>query len=393
MPPGNAFSLTEQPLRKLARRAKQSVDLGHWECNAPLHWLDTQRYRDIGRWQNEQRAIFRPFPLIAAHVDELPATEGSLEVSLAGRSLILTRSEDGRVRAFLNACRHRSMALLDPGESTCKSRLNCPYHGWSYGLDGQLKGIPHADAFPGLQVQELTLHELPCSVRHGLIWVQPDPQARPINLAIWLGGLDDDFTALDLGGLEIFRIARSEVQANWKLCVDAFLEAYHVKVLHRNSVGPFFEDALAVYDLENRHFRSGVARKGLDLTDVDAISLPAMRDKISFTHFVYPNHIFIFHPDYVSQTSIIPTAVDRFDWVHRMLIPRGQNTPERRPHWEQSFELIEQGVFQAEDLAAAEKIQRGLSTDSGDSIPIGQLEILIRAFHERLDRDMGAPVG
>lgn len=385
---GSPLAAPEQHLRSLAKRVKSCLNNRRWESQADITYLDTARYLDPQRWIDEQTRLFRSFPLIAAHVDEFAAANASLEVSLAGRSLILTKTSDGNVHAFLNACRHRSMALLEPGEHACKKRINCPYHGWSYGLDGELKGVPHAAAFPGLDLQQFRLHEVPCEIRHGLVWVQPDPQAHPVGIADWLGDLDADFTGLGLGNLEVFRIARSTVHANWKLCVDAFLEAYHVKVLHRNSVGPFFEDSLAVFDIEGRHFRSGVARQGLDLADVEKVDLDTLRDKISFTHFVYPNHIFIFHPDYVSQSSIIPTTHDQFDWVHRMLIPRGQNLPDRAQHWENSYRLIEGGVFQAEDLAAAEKIQRGLRAGIGDPMPLGQLEPLIRAFHDQLDRDL-----
>lgn len=380
--------MSDHYLRAMAARARSRVQLGRPEYSAASMQLDVERYLSPAMWQQEKAALFGPLPLIAERSEALAAGQ-ALERRLVGRSIVLTRDAEGRAHAFLNACRHRGMQLLEPGAAQCKSRLNCPYHGWSYGLDGSLRGMPHREAFPTLDWEELKLVALPCSEAHGFVWVQPDAASEPVNLQSWLAGLDADFTALELAEHRTYREARSLVQANWKLCVDAFLEAYHVQVLHRNTVAPFFEDALAVYDIEGQHYRSGVARKGLDLDGVETAPMSTLRDLISYTHFVFPNQFFIFHPDYVSQMSILPRDESSFEWVHRMLIPAAAQQAELEAHWEKSYRLIEEGVFQAEDLKACERIHAGLLSGANRQLQLGALEPLVQAFHTQLDQCLG----
>ncbi len=376
--------MSDQHLQALTARLRRVVERGQWEETGPCIRLDTARYRTPERWQQEREAVFGPLPLIAARSDELDALRPWLAVDLAGHSLLLSRAPDGQIRAFLNACRHRGMPLLSTGASACKARLSCPYHGWTYDASGQLKGLPHRQAFADLDASAHALVALPCAERHGFIWVQPDPAAPARDIASWLGSLDEDFASFGLADHVCYATGRSQVRANWKLCIDAFLEAYHVRILHRSTVGPYFEDALACSDTVGPHHRSAVARKPLREGQ-----LSPLREAVSFTHFVFPNQIFVFHPDYVSQMSILPRSEREFDWCHRMLIPAALDTAALRPHWDKSFHLIEDGVFQGEDLDAAERIQQGLDTGANEQLSLGQLERLIAAFHQNLDAALG----
>ena len=372
--------MSDRHLLAITERLQAVVASGNREQTGPIHWLDTARYLDPERWRAEADRVFRTQALIAARRDQLSASRPWLGVELAGHAILLSCDEHGEVRAFVNACRHRGMQLLEPGEDTCKRHLSCPYHGWTYDSGGRLRGLPHADAFPELEVDTRGLVELPCAVRHGFVWVVPRPQDKALDIPAWLGSIDADFQHFDLAGHVTYAEARQSVPANWKLCVDAFLEAYHVQVLHRQTVGPFFEDALACSDSVGRHFRSAVARKQLREGQLEPL-----REAVSFTYLVFPNQIFVVHPDYISQLSILPRGSETFDWHHRMLIPAAEDTPELREHWDRSYALIEKGVFASEDLFAAARIQRGLRTGANRRLPLGQLEHLIADFHRQLD--------
>ncbi len=371
--------MSDRHLLALTQRLRTVLESDKWEQQGPVRALSADRYLDPERWHAERERIFGACPLIAAHHSELPQDAHWLAVSLAGREILLSRDENGRTRAFLNACRHRGMQLLEPGGRGCKTRISCPYHGWTYAADGRLLGLPHARAFPDLAMAERGLVELPCRLRHGFLWVAPR-DGEPADIDRWLDTLGDDFQHLALDQHRIFAEGRSTVAANWKLCVDVFLEAYHVRILHRGTVGPFFEDALACSDAVGPHFRTAIARKPLREGQLEPL-----REAVSFAYFVFPNQIFVIHPDYVSQMSILPRDARSFDWHHRMLIPRALDTPELKQHWEKSFHLIEDGVFRSEDLGAAERIQRGLETGANPTVCLGQLEQLIGQFHDRLD--------
>ena len=104
------------------------------------------------------------------------------------------------------------------------------------------------------------------------------------------------------------------------------------------------------------------------------------------THLIFPNIILIWHPDYLSLITLYPAAPDRLRWVHTMLIPPEKSTPDWSPHWEKTFGLIEKTVFQAEDLFAAEGIQRGLKSGANTHLTVGKLEFSLRWFHQRIAR-------
>ena len=371
----------DQHLRAMGSRLQQCLKTQQREIRGATGTLSSQQYLSPSQWQAEQSKLFLRYPLIVAREAQLNKPASCMSVNIAGRSILLTRDEHGHIRAFRNACRHRGMALQEPGEVQHKKRISCPYHGWTYELDGRLRGLPHQDAFSHLDTRELGLRQLPCEVRHGFVWLLLDDQKPMTPVAEWLGNIDQDFQYFDLERHQLYKEARSLVNANWKLCIDAFLEAYHVRVLHRHTVGPFFEDAFAVSDTENFHFRSAVARKGLSLSTIDDSDQTHLRQAISFTHFVFPNQVFVFHPDYVSQMSIHPLNERQFTWQHRMLIPADSNTPELKEHWDNSFDLIENGVFQSEDLRAAERIQIGLESNPDDALQAGDMENLLLQFH------------
>ena len=112
-------------------------------------------------------------------------------------------------------------------ETPCRKKaFVCPYHGWTYGLDGALRHVPHPEAFPDLVTDDHGLVALPLESRHGLLWVHPTPGAAP-TLADYLGTIDADLAAFDLASHVLYRRIDTVRRANWKLVIDAFLEAYH----------------------------------------------------------------------------------------------------------------------------------------------------------------------
>ncbi len=156
----------------------------------------------------------------------------------------------------------------------------------------------------------------------------------------------------------VFRRSRSWHDCNWKLVVDAFLEACHIPVLHRCTIQPFFAGCQAASDQLGRHFRSAAARNTIGELFGQPHAQPDLREHMTVTHNVFPNSIFIFHPDYISHILLTPHGPGRTLWRHAILIPADQRTPALAAHWERSFELIERGVFQGEGLYARRAYSR-----------------------------------
>jgi phenylpropionate dioxygenase-like ring-hydroxylating dioxygenase large terminal subunit len=299
-----------------------------------------------------------------------------------GLPLLLVADEAGAPHCFLNVCRHRGMQLVGDETPCQRKAFVCPYHGWTYGLDGALRHVPHAEAFPDLDADAHGLTALPLERRHGLLWVHPTPGA---TLAVddFLGGLDPDFTSFALADHVLYRRVDTVRRANWKLVIDAFLEAYHIRVLHRDTIYRFFLDGQSVSDFVGPHVRSVTARRPAASPESDRLDV---RERFTFTHFVFPNSIFIYHPDYVSHVAVFPVEVDRLRWVHSMLVPASMAGPEHAAHWDRTLALIEDTVFQREDLVAAEGIQAGVASGANASILFGRLEGALAHFHAEVER-------
>jgi len=361
---------------------------GQRETGSEATALSTARYTDQQVWEREQATLFGHWPVVAAHSSELPVGS-AMPFNALGIPIVLTRASDGRVRAFVNACRHRGMVLLsgdaeEPARaSTCRT-LVCPYHGWSYELDGCLRHRLHADAFDGIDADTLNLIELPCDEVAGLVLVKRTP-GPPFSASAFLQGLDANLAWLGLPGMQVFRKVDRVYPANWKLTVDAFLEGYHIRVLHRDTIAPFFADAFIVNLDVGPHMDSLVARRAAfeafepprDRWDLCKLTTP--------TQLLFPNTFLIWHPDYVSLISMFSPSVGEMRWVHTMLIPPERAGPDWAPHWEKTFALIEETVFQQEDIATAVAIHHGLAAGASKEIQLGRLEHEVLRFHRNVD--------
>jgi Rieske 2Fe-2S family protein len=373
-------------LTRLAETLAGNVARGTPEQGLPAR-LEVSRYLDPRRLQAEL-ALMRRGPVILGHGASLPRG-GRLALERLGLPLLLSRDADGQVHGHYNVCRHRGMRLAGPGAAQCRN-LVCPYHGWTYALDGRLTGLPHREAFDELPQG---LRAFPLVERHGLLWGWPEPEGRlpPQALDAWLEGIGPELDWFGLGEAAVFRQVEVEKRCNWKLIVEAFVEGYHIRVLHRDSIFPFFLDASAVSEPVGPHFRSAAARRGMAERAPGAA--PDLRLDCTFTHYLFPNTVLIFHPDYCSLITLWPLAADRVLWSHALLVPRELLTPELLPHWEKSFALIEQGVFQGEDLYACEGIQAGLASGANSHLSAGRLEYVLGQLHAEWDRRLALSEG
>ncbi|HEV7574550.1 MAG TPA: SRPBCC family protein [Caldimonas sp.] len=364
-----------------------------WQDSAePAAHIPVGNYFKADVREREIERLFRALPLIVGHAGELPPGH-VLAHDEYGVPMLLARDADGRFRAFLNVCRHRGMRLVDIGaKALAKASIVCPYHGWTYRLEGALRHRLHADAFDACDASSESLVSLPAEERHGLLWVVPSPDAT-IDVAAFLGGLDAELPFYGIAGLRPFRTVQAEYPANWKLIVDAFLEAYHIRVLHKGTIYPFFADGLTGTERFGPHIQSLVARRAAEAWARDASAaapadMAALCELTTPSHVIFPNTITIFHPDYLSLVTLYPAGPETLSWTHRMLIPADRAAPDWTPHWEKTFRLIEEGVFQKEDIACAIGIQRGLKSGANDHLTPGRAEQAVGWFHDDVARHL-----
>jgi phenylpropionate dioxygenase-like ring-hydroxylating dioxygenase large terminal subunit len=192
----------------------------------PFDW-----YSDPAVLRLERERIFRRTWQYAGRTDQAAGPGAFFTCDLGGVPVVVVRDEEGGLRAFLNVCRHRG-SLVCEGEGR-RATLQCPYHAWTYGLDGSLRAAPRSELVPGFNKERLGLVALPVEAWGPFVFVSPDPDAAP--LAETLGELPAlvDASGVDLGSLRFLKRAGGpEYTANWKVCSENFLECYHCQVAH-----------------------------------------------------------------------------------------------------------------------------------------------------------------
>jgi Rieske 2Fe-2S family protein len=342
--------------------------------------LDPSVYTDPERFETEQKQVFAKLPLIVAPSAMLPEDRHAFAHDGHGAPLLVTRDGDGTVHVLANVCRHRGTRLVDSNEVVPAKGIACPYHAWTYGPDGMLKGVPRADCFPGLDKSEKSLPRFPAIESGGLIWfAREDGADFEPSLA-----LAPDLEAFGLGRLHLYRRHTHAVAANWKLIVDAFLESYHVQRLHAGTIADFFADGITAADMVGPHQRAAVGRADY-LAAIDRDDWQQLRRAVTFTYHLFPSAILVVSPDYVNLLVVMPQSVGSSLVEDFMLIPEPPATPEAEEHWRKSWEILDSGTFGGEDFHAAALCQRGLSAGILDKVTLGALESGIAPFHERLE--------
>ena len=213
------------------------LDPGHYEAvRRPLLEAETLPawcYTSEVFFRAEKERIFKRYWSFVGRADELSSPGDFLCVDIASGPAVVLRGTDDRLRAFANSCRHRGARLLD-GQGRCPA-IVCPYHAWTYALDGCLVGAPDMAEAVAFDRSEHGLQALRLETWGGFIFITADPETAP--LADHLGDLPAQFAAHDPERLRCTRRVSFDIAANWKLVAENALEAYHTGSVHRASLG------------------------------------------------------------------------------------------------------------------------------------------------------------
>lgn len=343
-------------------------------------------YLDPARFDAEMERIFTRLPLLLAPSALLAEPDRAVTHDGYGVPLIVSRDREGKAHVLANVCRHRGTRLLDTadGEPLRAARIVCPYHAWTYRSDGSLLGLPRAECFPGLDKEAHGLKRFAAHECGGLLWFSQAPGESFESIE----PVCEDFDAFAVGSHYLYERRTHAVAANWKLVIDAFLEAYHVQRLHAATIAGFFADGITVADRVGDHQRALVGRADY-LAAIDLSDWSALRRAGTFTYHLFPNTIVVVSPDYINFLVVMPQSVGTSLVEDFMLIPQEPQTNEAEAHWRKSWELLDGQAFAGEDFKAAELCQAGISSGFQDKALLGTLEAGLLEFHQRVESHLG----
>ncbi len=361
---------------------------GYVHKTSDLGSIPVSVYTDRDRFDIESQNIFAKAPVILGHISQIPRKGDHFTFDHLGQPLLVVRGQDDQVRVFYNICRHRGVRLVSREGVARKPSFVCPYHNWTYGLDGQLNHIPCLETFENDDVSGRHLVEVSSGIAGGFIFASLAGKG-PIDMDGFLGELTGDFDALAMGEQAFFKQSVRTTKSNWKLIVEAFQDGYHVVRLHRNSVGPLFLDNVADTMRIKQHIRAMVARQGFDKMCQDDPKDWDVRNQLSLAYFVYPNTIMIIHPDYISQLGLFPVSPNETICVHSCFLDEEPKSEKAKAHFERAFDIIDKEVFTAEDFFVCEQAQIGMTSGVNQSFPLSKHEIGLKIFHEIVNEQIG----
>ncbi len=270
----------------------------------------------------EQDRIFSKQWVLVGHQSQLAEAGDYFVTEVASESLIIVRDKGGEVHGFYNVCRHRGTRLREDRNGHL-SAIQCPYHAWTYGLDGRLIGAPHMDQVPGFDKADYSLHAVNLALWEGFIFVNLEDSRNAStqrgdysSLDRWFAPLNGKFSHWNMSILRSAKRIEYDVKANWKLMFENYSECYHCPGVHPQlqKVSPYDS---AANDLTEGPFLGGFMKinKGAGLTmSGKACALPV--GKIEnlqevFYYSIFPNMLLSLHPEYVMVHQLWPQSPER----------------------------------------------------------------------------------
>lgn len=361
------------------------VESGTGMQSESVRKLPASHYTCPERHGREQDML-RKMPLVVGHVSQVASPGDFFVCDDLGKSYLIVRGADGKARAFLNHCQHRGTRLVQQDAGSGAKRFTCPYHAWTYDTTGRLAAVPREDLFPCLDRDSKHLREARLEERYGLLWLTQDFDST-VSIDEFLLGMERELDFLARENTAMWFNETRPLKANWKLPLDAFLESYHIAVLHRESVGPYFVRHIASSEHCGPHIRSLVPRANiLELKELDW-SEAKLREYVSPSYIVFPNACLILHPTSLSLLTVYPGAVPgESSWNHKLLIPNMPETEREKKHYDKTIRVLDGMTYEAEDFWVSEQIQQGLEAGAIDELTLGLTEGLILEFHDKVDK-------
>jgi len=355
------------------------------------HTLSREYFTSGDIFQTERERIFYRSWLLVGHVSQLEAAGSYFLFELDRESVIVLRDGNGEIRAFHNHCRHRGSRLCQEAKGTLGTSIQCPYHAWTYGLDGALRAVPAMSDVAGFKVGDFPLHRVALEIWQGLIFVNLARQ--PVPFAESMPALIGKFPHRNAAELKSVHQKVYEVDANWKLFFHNFSECYHCPTVHpllnkltpfRNSENDLDEGPVLGGPMSMTNPEGSMTMGGARCATPFAALTPEERARVYY-YTVFPSAFVSFHPDYVLVHRAEALAIDRTriscDWYfHPDAIAAPGFDPEPAiAFWD---------LTNRQDWELCANAHRGVTSLAWQPGPYSELESQLAAFDRHYLRAM-----
>lgn len=343
-----------------------------------------QRYCTDAEWfRQEMESIHFDMWLCAGRVNQIPNAGDYFLRHVANASVIILRDEHGGIRAFHNVCRHRGTLLCKENEGKFAGRIQCPYHAWTYKLDGTLANAPHMEKVEGFREADYPLNAVAAHVWDGHIFI--NLSARPISFAEHLAGLDKKFRPWRMEELQMVERRVYQLKANWKLIIQNYSECLHCPIVHpllqkfSHYMSGDNEPPQPTYLGGRMDLREGVNSLTMDGT-TNRCCLPGLSGEDQRHVYYYcllPNFLLNLHPDYMLTFTLWPRAVDQTE-----IICEWHFHPDeiRKPGFNPKNAVEFWDITNKQDWELSDMAQRGISSRSYQPGPYSNREELLFAL-------------
>ena len=356
------------------------------------HTLAREYFVSDDVFRTERERIFYRSWLLAGHVSELDKPGAYFLFELDHESVIVLRDGAGAVRAFHNHCRHRGSRLCREAAGTLGATIQCPYHAWTYGLDGALRAVPTMTEVAGFRTGDYPLHPVALEIWQGFVFVNLARQPQPFADA--LPALVGKFAHRKADELKSAHRKVYEIDANWKLIFHNFSECYHCPTVHPqlNKLTPFRNTE---NDLDEGPVLGGpmwMSNRDGSMTMGGERCAPALpgiteaeRGKVYY-YSLFPSGFLSFHPDYVMMHRALPVSKDRTRVVCEWLFhPDAIAAPGFDPNPAVEF----WDLTNRQDWELCSNAHRGVISRAWEPGPYSELESQLAAFDRQYLRSLG----
>ena len=350
-----------------------TTDLGDTIWKEPV-----ENYYSLERF-NAEIALLRKLPIPYCPSAALPQNGSYIARNASKTPLLVVRGEDGEVRAFINACRHRGMQVAN-GSGCKKKAFVCPYHAWTYSLEGKLKRIPGEDGFPDLNKDDHGLVEVSAIEKGGIVYVQQDGQIDINSLEKCLNYFTDD--------QEMFQQGEVTDKANWKLLTETLLEGYHIKSLHRDTFYPYGLDNINLVETFGPNSRVIFPFKRIEkLRDLQP-NERKIKGTVTAVYHLFPNASVSLLSKHSNLTIMEPIAPNQVKLVtYLMSNPQTKGSKANLEDARRDALFVNESG-QDEDREAARAIQETVTAPANTHLTFGYFEKAIVNFHSHLSKHL-----